>query len=92
MTESKFKVMAVGRTGGSTLAKEQAEALDKVNAEFVATPATNEDEIIEAAKDADIITIGIVAITRRIIENLPKYKTRSQCNDHIELKSGNIKV
>ena len=74
MTEVKFKVVAVGRTGGFTPTEEQAEELVKVNAEFVGIPATNEDEVIEAARDADVIIIGIASITRRVIENSPKCK------------------
>ena len=74
MTEAKYKIVAVGRGGGSTTAKEYAEELARVNAEFIETPARSEDEVIEAAKDADVIIIGIVSITRRIMENLPKCK------------------
>ena len=71
--ETKFKVVAVGRMGGFTPTTEQAEELVKVNAEFVAVPSTTEDEVIEAAKDADVIT-GYAHITRRIMERLPKCK------------------
>ena len=74
MTEAKYKIVAVGRSGSPTPEKEQAEELSRINAEFVGSPATNEDEVIEAAKDADAIIIGIVSITRRIMENLPKCK------------------
>ena len=53
---------------------EEAEELAKVNAELVGVDAVTEDEIIEAAKDADAIITGAAKMTRRVIEALPKCK------------------
>ncbi|GAI91243.1 unnamed protein product, partial [marine sediment metagenome] len=53
---------------------EEAEELAKVNAELVGADCTTEDEIIEAAKDADAILTVFVQITRRVMEALPKCK------------------
>ena len=51
---------------------EETEELAKVNAELVGADCATEDEIIEAAKDADaIITMG-AQMTRRVMEALTK--------------------
>lgn len=72
--KKQFKVVRVDRTGNSAIMIEEAEELAKVNAELVGADCTNEDEIIEAAKDADaILTVG-AQITRRVMEALPKCK------------------
>ena len=51
---------------------EQTEELAKVDAELVVTECATEDEIIEAAKDADAILTVRAHMTRRIMEALPK--------------------
>ena len=53
---------------------EEAEELAKVNTELVGADCTTEDEIIEAAKDADAILTSAARITRRVMETLPKCK------------------
>ena len=56
--ERQFKVVRADRTGGSAIMIEEAEELTKVNAELVGADCVTEDEIIEAAKDADVILTG----------------------------------
>jgi D-3-phosphoglycerate dehydrogenase len=52
----------------------EAEELAKVNAELVGADCVTEDEIIEAAKEADAIITSEAQITRRVMEALPKCK------------------
>ena len=72
--ERQFKVVRVDRTGSSAIMIEEAEELAKVNAELVGADGVTEDEIIEAAKDADAILTAGAQITRRVMEALPKCK------------------
>jgi len=72
--ERQFKVVRVDRTGSSAIMIEEAEELAKVNAELVGADGVTEDEIIEAAKDADAIITSAARITRRVMEALPKCK------------------
>ena len=60
--------------GSQGVMVEEAEELAKVNAELVGVDCTSEDEIIEAAKDADAIITAGAQITRRVMEALPKCK------------------
>jgi len=69
-----FKVVRVGGVGGRVPMVEETEELAKVNAELVWADCTNEDEVIEAAKDADVILVWGGQITRRVMEALPKCK------------------
>ncbi len=73
--ERQFKVVRVDRISGllATMA-EETEELAKVNAELVGVDCATEDEIIEAAKDADAILTSQAQITRRVMEALPKCK------------------
>jgi len=65
-------VVRVDRTGASATMIEETEELAKMNAELVGADCATEDEIIEAAKDADaIITMG-AQMTRRAMEALTK--------------------
>ena len=70
--ERQFKVVRVNRKVSSAIMAAEAEELAKVNTELVEAACVTEDETIEAAKDADVILMGRVKITRRIIEALPK--------------------
>jgi len=72
--ERQFKVVRVDRTGSSAIMIEEAEELTKVNAELVGADGVTEDEIIEAAKEADAIITSAAQITRRVMEALPKCK------------------
>ncbi len=69
-----FKVVRVDRPGIRAIMVEEARELAKVNAELVGVDCTTEDEIIEAAKDADAIITAFAQITRRVMESLPKCK------------------
>ena len=74
--EKKFKVLRLSGMGGSfPSVAETAKELSKVNAEIVEAAAVTEDEVIEAAKDADVILAGQAQMTRRVLEALPKCQT-----------------
>ena len=73
--EKQFKVVRVDRTGSNAIMIEEAEELAKVNTELVGADCVTEDEIIEAAKDADAILTRKAQMTRRVMEALPKCKT-----------------
>jgi len=53
---------------------EEVEELAKINAELVAADWATEDDIIEAARDADAVLTDTAQVTRRVIEALPKLK------------------
>ncbi len=72
--EKQFKVVRVGEMGGHVPMVEEAKELAKVNAELVGADGVTEDEIIEAAKEADAIIASGAQITRRVIEALPECK------------------
>jgi D-3-phosphoglycerate dehydrogenase len=73
----KFKILKISRAGvgvvgPGAVAKEAAE-FARVNAELVEVFYTgNKNDIIAAAKDADIILLGSVPIERWIVEAAPK--------------------
>ncbi len=69
--ERQFKVVHVG--ADCPLSTKETEQLAKVNAEILEVACTTEDEVIEAAKGADVI-LGGAQITRRVMESLPKCK------------------
>ena len=66
--KKQFKVVRLDSIGSS----EEAEELAKVNAESVEVACVTEDEVIEAAKDADVIITYAAPMTRRVMEALPK--------------------
>ena len=74
----KYKALKVVKKGVSfpkaviSMNIKEAEELAKVGAELVEVADTNKNEVIEAAKDADIIVPGSVPITRWIVEAAPK--------------------
>jgi D-3-phosphoglycerate dehydrogenase / 2-oxoglutarate reductase len=69
-----LKVIRVDREAiGLNLDLEAAE-LKKYGAEISAANAVTEDEIINAAKDADGIVTGAVLITSKVLKSLPKLK------------------
>ncbi|MFC1993199.1 C-terminal binding protein [Chloroflexota bacterium] len=75
MMEKGFKVVRVDKEGAASdpMEEERAE-LAKVGAELVAFDCATEDDIIEAARDADALITVKSPITRRILEALPKCK------------------
>jgi len=72
--ERQFKVVRMSGLGSSATMVKEAEELAKVNAELVDAACVTEDEVIEAAKDADVILAEGAQITRRAMEALPKCK------------------
>jgi len=72
--ERQFKVVRVDRIGSSAIMIKEALELAKVNADLVEADCATEDEIIEAAKGADVIITRVAQITHRVIEALPKCK------------------
>ena len=72
--KKQFKVMRVFPRGSRNISAEDAQELAEMNAELMGADCTTEDEVIEAAKDADIILTSQVPFTRRVIEALPKCK------------------
>jgi len=76
--ERQYKVMRVEKKFQMPLAlvttEIEAEELAKVNAELVDVECATEDEIIEAAKEADALLVVFAPMTRRVTEALPKLK------------------
>ena len=72
LTETQFKVIRVGRAVSRVPTVEETEELSRMNAELVGADCVTEDEIIEAAKDADVVLVASARITRRVMEALPK--------------------
>ena len=72
--KQRFKVVRIDKTGSSAIMTNEARELAKVNAELVGVDCVTEDEIIEAAKDADAILTLTGQITRRVMEASPKCK------------------
>jgi len=69
----KFKVVALGKLSGTSLATEEKE-LSRLNAkvEIVLARCQTEDELIAAAGDADAILGGGRLFSRRVMEALPR--------------------
>ena len=63
-----FKVVRMSGPGSSTTMVKEADELAKVNAELMGVNCVTEDEVIEAAKDADVILADGAQITRRVME------------------------
>lgn len=72
MMAKKFKVMRVDTNGSSAVMTEEAEALTTVDADLTGVDCTTEDEIIAAAKDADVIITDNARFTPRVLESLPR--------------------
>ncbi len=72
--EKRLKVVRIDETGSRAARVEETEELAKVNVELVGADCVREDEIIQAAKDADAIITVEAQITRRVMEALPKCK------------------
>ncbi|MFC0471135.1 C-terminal binding protein [Halalkalibacter kiskunsagensis] len=76
MSKHSFKVV-VTDFEYDTLAPEK-EVLEKIGVEFVAVQCKTEEDVIEAAKDADGIINQYAPITRKVIENLTNCKVISR--------------
>ncbi|MEE9399469.1 MAG: NAD(P)-dependent oxidoreductase, partial [Dehalococcoidales bacterium] len=72
MTAKQFKVVQVDKKDNRISMLEEVEELAKVNAEIVEAEWATEDDIIEAAKDADAVLTAAAQMTRRVMEELPK--------------------
>lgn len=69
-----LKVVRVDREGASFNLDLEASELTKVGAQLVGANAVTEDEIINAAKDADGIVTGAALITAKVMKASPKLK------------------
>jgi len=68
----KYKVVSLGKFGGGPMTNEEKE-LGRLNVDIELAPkCANEDELIAATKDADVILGGSPFFTRRVMEALPK--------------------
>ena len=74
MTERQLEVVRIDRGGNRTVMVEEAKELSKFDALLLGADAASEDEIIEAAKDADVILTSAAQMTRRVLQALPKCK------------------
>ncbi|MFC2012571.1 NAD(P)-dependent oxidoreductase, partial [Chloroflexota bacterium] len=70
--EGRLRVIRVDRMGARARMDEEAEELAGVKAELVGVDCATEDEIIESARDADVILTNAAHMTRRVMEGLPK--------------------
>jgi D-3-phosphoglycerate dehydrogenase / 2-oxoglutarate reductase len=72
----KYKVLKVMKVGsimvGPGAATWENEEFTKVNAELVEIYDTNKEDVLKAAKEADVILLGTVPVSRWIIEAAPK--------------------
>jgi D-3-phosphoglycerate dehydrogenase len=78
MSETRFKVMRVEDKlhlpPVVATVEVETEELARVNADLLGMDCKTEDEIIEAAKDADALLIVFARITRQVLSSLPKLK------------------
>lgn len=89
MTDKKYRVVHTDAYPGR-LIKEEFEELEKVNAEVILTNCKTEDEIIEAARDADAILSVFSPLTRRVIATLQNCKVIARYGigvDNIDVKA-----
>ena len=72
----KFKILKVMKVGsvvvGPGALTKETEEFAKVNAELVEVYDTDKNDVTSAAKDADVILLGSVPVSRWIIEAAPK--------------------
>ena len=72
----KYKILKVMKVGNimvrSDAATREAEEFAKVNAELVEVFDANKNDVIAAAREADVILLGSVPVARWIIEAAPK--------------------
>jgi D-3-phosphoglycerate dehydrogenase len=70
----KHKVVMVDSFATNMAATEEIEELDKVNSVLIKVNCSTEDEVIQAAGEADAIITRFAPITRRVLEAVPKCK------------------
>jgi hypothetical protein len=59
-------VVRTDRDGNNTPLLEEAEELNRINTELIEGDCATEDDIIQAAKDADALLVVSAQITRRV--------------------------
>ncbi len=79
MEKSKAIVARVERTAIAAPLSDEADVIIKAGIELMDIDAATEDEIIEKARDADVVFIVRTEFTRRVFENLPKLRAVIRC-------------
>ncbi|MFC2015045.1 C-terminal binding protein [Chloroflexota bacterium] len=74
MIENQFKVVRIDKPEVLLPMIEELEELSGIGAEVVEADWTTEDDIIEAARDADAVLTDTAQMTRRVLESSPKLK------------------
>ena len=71
-----FKVVITAKSAGrSGPPKSMLEVFDEAGIDCEVIPCNNENDLINAGKDADVLLVGTVPhTTRNVMENLPKLK------------------
>jgi D-3-phosphoglycerate dehydrogenase len=67
-----FTVIRVDQNGATVAMKEEKEELSLEQVLLKGANCSTEEEIIAAAKEADVITTDLAVISRRVLESLPK--------------------
>ena len=66
-------------TEGLEMEREVVDAITDIEIDLQGRPSTSEDELIEAGRDADALCVSTrEAVTRRVLENLPRTKVISR--------------
>jgi D-3-phosphoglycerate dehydrogenase len=74
LTEQKILAVRTDLMGGGAPMVEEVEELAKVGAEVIEGDCATEDDIIEAARDAEVLLVVSAKITCRVMESLPRCK------------------
>jgi D-3-phosphoglycerate dehydrogenase / 2-oxoglutarate reductase len=72
--DNKSLVMRVDVAGANAVMVEEKEEISRTGAELAGVNCTTEDEIIRAARNADVIITEGAQLTRRVMEQLPRLK------------------
>ena len=70
----KLKVVRVDRNGGTVNLDLERIEIEKVGANLVGVTVANEDDVVAAAKDADVLMTAMFPITRKVFESSPKLR------------------
>src|SRR4051794_39352873 len=78
-------------THGLELERELAASVSDLDVELVGRATTSEDDLIRAAQDADALLVSTrEAVTRRVLENIPRVKVISRYGvglDNVDLEA-----
>src|SRR5215212_2313443 len=78
-------------THGLELERELAASVTDLDVELVGRASTSEDDLIRAAQDADALLVSTrEAVTRRVLENIPRVKVISRYGvglDNVDLEA-----